>query len=148
MFMKVLMLSTDQKIFEYGSAVRERMISYGTIVEELHTVVFTRRNFQFPISNFQINSKFQISKNVWIYPTFTRLKSLYFWDAYKISGRIIRNWELEIRNSRDKILVTSQDSFETGLVGYLLKKKFDLGKVQAWAIFGSVKNYLSNVRGK
>ena len=39
MNMKVLMLSTDKNIFKEGSAVRQRMIEYGNIVEELNIIV-------------------------------------------------------------------------------------------------------------
>ena len=40
------MISTDRKIFEEGSAVRARMIEYGKLFDELHIVVFTKRNLK------------------------------------------------------------------------------------------------------
>ncbi|MEK9183771.1 MAG: glycosyltransferase family 4 protein [Patescibacteria group bacterium] len=120
--MKVLMLSVDGKIFEENSAVRQRMAEYSSLVDELHIVVFTRRNFQFPISNFQTSAKLQIAKNVFAYPTNTKFKPLYFFDAYKICKSIIENLKLKIENC----IITTQDPFETGLVGYWLKKKFKI----------------------
>lgn len=61
--MKVLMLSTDQNILKENSPVRQRMIEYGGLAEELHIIVFTRRKFQIPRlrQGFgeQANSKFQ-----------------------------------------------------------------------------------------
>ncbi len=113
--MKVLMLSTDSQVFSESSAPRRRILEYGKLVGELHVVVFTRRNFQFSIFNFQKKSKIQISNNTWFYPTNTIFKPLYFWDAYKLGKSIIEN-----------CVVTAQDPFETGLVGYLLKKKFNV----------------------
>ncbi len=110
--MKVLMLSTDENIFQEGSEVRQRMIEYGSLFEELHIIV---KNQKSKIKN-------QKFGNVFVYPTNTNFKLFYFWNAYKIGKQIIRNWKLEIRNC----VLSTQDPFETGLVGYFLKKKFGL----------------------
>lgn len=118
--MKVLMLSTDQNIFKEGSEARGRMIEYGSLAEELHIIVYA------DAKNTNKMRMMRISENVFVYLTNTRFKLFYFWDAYKIGKTIIRNWKLEIRNSCDKVIVTSQDPFETGLVGYWLKKKFGI----------------------
>lgn len=112
--MKILMLSTDQNVFQEGSAVRQRMADYGSLVEELHIIVFTK---------FQIrNLKIQILKNVCVYPTNSRFKLFYFLDAYKIAGKVIKS----LSHKANQWLITTQDPFETGLVGYLLKKKFKI----------------------
>jgi hypothetical protein len=37
------MISTDTKIFEQGSSVRNRMVEYGSLFDELHIVVFTKK---------------------------------------------------------------------------------------------------------
>src|SRR3989344_7606147 len=98
--MKVLMISTDRKIFEDGSAVRARMIEYGKLFDELHIVVFTKRN---------LNVKIQISKNVFAYPTNSLSRFLYIFDAIKIGASIIKNCKLKIENC----VITTQDPFET-----------------------------------
>jgi glycosyltransferase involved in cell wall biosynthesis len=115
--MKIIMLSTDENIFKEGSEVRNRVFEYGKLVEELHIIIKS----QIP------NPKSQNFGNVFLYPTSSKFIFLYFFDAYKTASKIIRNWKparpaggLEIRNC----IVTCQDPFETGLVGYLLKKKF------------------------
>jgi glycosyltransferase involved in cell wall biosynthesis len=54
-----------------------------------------------------------------LYPTNSRHPFLYVSDAYKIACRVIKG--LDERPS-----LTTQDPFETGLVGMLLKKKFDI----------------------
>lgn len=117
--MKVLMLSTDRKIFEDNSAVRQRMVEYGRLFERLDIVVFSKGNFQparqqgeFPISNVQI------SDNVWVYPTNSRSKAFYVFDAFKIGRKIIENY-------RD-VVISTQDPFETGIVGVLLKLRYKL----------------------
>src|SRR3989344_4837576 len=109
--MKVLMLSADSKIFEKGSAVQARMIEYGALFDELHIVVYTQSGF--------VREK--IAPNIFIYPTNTKIKFLYFFRAYKISKKIIKNWKLEIGNS----MVTSQEA-ATNLVATLLKWRFGI----------------------
>src|SRR3989344_9055759 len=108
--MKVLMLSRDAKIFEKESAVRARMIEYGALFDELHIIVFSRRNFQFSIFNFQSNQNFQISKNVWAYPTNSTRKLFYIFDAIKISKQVLLN----VSGHMSHVVITSQDPFETG----------------------------------
>ena len=98
--MKVLMLSTDENIFKNNSEVYSRIIDYGELVEELHIV---------------IKSSQKISKvigNVFLYSTHS-FGIFHFLRYFSISSKIISNkvgW-----------LVTAQDPFELGLVGYFLK---------------------------
>lgn len=125
--MKVLNIGTDKNLFEENSEVRKRMIDYGDMVHELHIIVFSKRK------SLILNPKSQISNNIFVYPTNSKNKLFYIFDAYKIGKKIVRNClsageagKLEIRNSHDKFLITSQDPFETGLVGWLIKRKFRL----------------------
>ncbi|MEK7607789.1 MAG: glycosyltransferase [Patescibacteria group bacterium] len=109
---KVLMISTDTKILEESSPVRTRMSEYGTLFEELHIVVFTTKEN----SN---NAPVAISKNTFAYPTSSITKLLYVTDAIKIGVSIIENSKLSSKNS----VITTQDPFETGLVGKKLSEK-------------------------
>ncbi|MDO8584888.1 MAG: glycosyltransferase [bacterium] len=128
MTMKVLMFSTDVKILGDGTDARRRMVEYGTLFEELHVVVFTTRKFPIP------RPKSEIIGNVYFYPTNSRWKIARLWDAYKIAKSIIRNLKLEIRN----YVISAQDPFETGIVGYMLKRKFGIPlQVQAHTDFFS-----------
>ena len=45
--MKVIMISTDRKAFEEGSEVRERFGKYGSLVDELHIIVFAEKKLSF-----------------------------------------------------------------------------------------------------
>ena len=106
------MLSTDKNILIGGSESQQRMIDYGSLVEELHIVV--------KVSGF----KFQDLRlgNVFVYPTHSRFKSLYLFDAYRIAKRIIS----KLPTANCQLLTTCQDPFETGLIGYWLKRRFGL----------------------
>ncbi len=113
--MKLLILSTDQKIFEEKSSVRQRMIDYGGLFEELHIIIYTKRGFRM--------QNLGSSNHVFIYPTNTRFKLFYFFDVYRIAKKIILNSKSEILNPW---IITTQDPFETALVGYWLKKEFKI----------------------
>ncbi len=146
--MKVLMISTDRKIFEEGSAVQNRVVEYGSFVEELHVVIFsgpayagrqvasltlTTRvlPFLYSLRSLKIRSRKDEgvkipNSNVTLYPTNSINRWFYVFDAVKVGWGVVRNWKLEIRNSSNKneILVTCQDPFETGLVGWTIARKF------------------------
>jgi glycosyltransferase involved in cell wall biosynthesis len=105
--MKVLMISTDRKIFEAGSAVRQRMVEYGGLCDELHIIIFAKKDLGLKDE--------KISGNVWAHPTNSANRWLYVWDAFSIGKNL---------PSRD--VVTTQDPFETGVVGLLLSRKFKI----------------------
>lgn len=109
--MRVLSISTDRKIFEDGSAVASRVLEYAKKVEEMHVVVFTGRGF-----------KQKVVGNVHIYPTNSFNRVLYVFDAYRLGKKIAYNAKLSKLDS----VISTQDPFETGLVGYLLHKKFNM----------------------
>jgi glycosyltransferase involved in cell wall biosynthesis len=110
--MKIISIGTDRKIFEENSAVRQRQIEYGKMFDELHMVVFSKRNSAHP------NSKYQISNNVFAYPTNSVSELFFVWDAFFVVKKIIEN-------SRN-FIISSQDPFETGIVGAFVKMLFNL----------------------
>ena len=110
--MKILMISTDKKILEENSEVRQRMIEYGSLAEELHIIILNQKS----------KIKNQNFGNVFLYPTNSGSRWFYVRDAIKIGEEIIENWKLKIENS----LVTAQDPFECGLVGYRIANKLKL----------------------
>lgn len=113
--MKVLMISRDAGILQEGSDVQKRMAEYGALADELHIVVFTTRDFKVS------SSMFQVSRNVWVYPTNSRNKWFYIHDSYVVAKHI-----LSTRYSllATRWLVTVQDPFETGIVGWLVARKY------------------------
>ena len=124
------MLSTDNKILEEGTPARARMAEYAAMFRELHVVVLSRRNSRYPIPNIQKENQ------LFIYSTNSKNKISALWDAYKIGKKIFNDNNVRLPRSRKLGLamteqervggwvITSQDPFELGLIGYLLKKKF------------------------
>ncbi|HEY4497385.1 MAG TPA: glycosyltransferase, partial [Candidatus Paceibacterota bacterium] len=113
---RVLMLSTDANIFDETSDVRERMKWYGTVFEELHIIVCTTK--------LKVKSeKLKVSENVFAYSALSALRFLCLWEAYRIAKNIIQtiNYQLSTTNC---VVITTQDPFEVGLVGYALKRRF------------------------
>lgn len=106
--MKILSIGTDRKLFEESSAVLSRVISYASRVEEMHIIVFTKKGF-----------RDKNIGNLHIYPTNSINPLYYIFDARKIGEEIIRNNNLSLTNS----VLSTQDPFETGLVGYFLHKR-------------------------
>src|SRR3989344_5624971 len=103
--MKVLMLSIDEKVFENGSPVSRRMIEYGSLVEELHIVVYTRPG----------RTRTLLAPNVMLYPTNTRFKMMYFWTTYGLCEKLLLG--------DSSMLVTSQDAFMS-VVALQLRRRF------------------------
>ena len=100
------MLSTDKSILDPKSEAALRMARYGSVVDELCIIVYA------PPS---LPSSAQLAGNVHAYSTNTARRWRYFFDAYRIAKSL---------NQVPFSLVTSQDPFETGLLGWFLKKKW------------------------
>lgn len=101
--MKVLMLSIDSKVFEEGSLANSRMLDYEALVDEIHIVVYTRPGY----------TNKTLGSNIYLYPTNTKWRPLYFSKAFSICKKIIS----------PEFIITSQDAM-TNLVAIRLKKKF------------------------
>ena len=101
--MKILMISTDMSILITGSEARPRMLEYGTLVDELHIIIFARGK-----------RKTERIGNVFLHPTNSRGRWLYIFDAVRI-GKAILATRYSLLPTR--WLVTTQDPFETGLAG-------------------------------
>lgn len=114
--LKVLSIGTDRKLFEDDSAVLLRNIDYASKMEELHIIVFSQKN---------LGLKTKIVGNLYIHPTNSLSRIHYVFDAVRIGKGLIENWKLKIENSRN-LVISTQDPFETGLVGYLLSRKFNI----------------------
>ncbi len=102
--MRLLMLSSDAKIFEEGSRVGARMAQYGTIVGELTIVV---------IAGGERREKF-LAPNVRVVQSGGKNKSNIFFNA----RRLLR----EIATSTSFDLVSVQDPFFIGMLGYGIAK--------------------------
>ncbi|PIP86877.1 hypothetical protein COW81_03375 [Candidatus Campbellbacteria bacterium CG22_combo_CG10-13_8_21_14_all_36_13] len=116
--LRVLMISTDRKIFEEGSAVRARAIGYAGLLNELHVIVFSTRKHKVS------GARFQVSENVFLYPTNSFSRWLYIHDAIKLGHRILGSKSYKL--TPNAFVITCQDPFECGLVGSKLSKAFKI----------------------
>lgn len=107
--MRVLSIGTDRKLFEEKSAVLTRSIEYAKRVGEMHLIVFS-------LSKDNLQNK-RIG-NLFLYPTNSKSKLRYISDAVNIGRKILGNGNLS------DFVISTQDPFETGLVGRRLKKIF------------------------
>ncbi|OHA17472.1 MAG: hypothetical protein A3H57_00040 [Candidatus Taylorbacteria bacterium RIFCSPLOWO2_02_FULL_43_11] len=107
----VISIGNDRLIFEEGSKVRNRMIEYGTLFDELHIVVLTQG---------KKNKEIQISKNVWVYPTNSWSRWLYPFDASSLAKRIHHS---RFAFRKEPFIVSAQDPFESGLGAYWASRK-------------------------
>ena len=123
------MLSVDPRMLEKGSAVRARTVAYGSLVEELSVVLYTKPGFK----------QEKLASNVTVYPTNSAYRFLFFFQAYRLGRKLIK----------PGTLVTSQDGI-TNFVAVLLKWFYDIPlQVQIHTDFmspyflrGSPKNFL------
>lgn len=103
--MNILMINLDKAVFYKNSANRKRLEEYSNSLDSLFVIVWTLKKEE-PII---INDK------LYIYPTNSFFKLLYFWDTLRIAKKLLRKHKID--------LIVSQDSFETGLAGWLVAKK-------------------------
>lgn len=114
MSIKVLSIGSDRGLFKPDSAVFARIKEFGSIVGELHIVVFTLASQKF--------AETQLAPNVWVYPTNSFSRWFYIHDAARLGKRLVA----EKRFVRGASLITTQDPFEAGWAGLQIKKKWRL----------------------
>ncbi len=111
--MKVLSISTDRKLFHEDSGVFLRAKEYASKFKEMHVVVFSLKSHG--LKNFY-------KDNLYVYPTNSGSRWTYVFDAISIAKQLITREGFGPNNT----VLTCQDPFETGLVGYFLKNRFHL----------------------
>ncbi len=111
--MKLITISTDRKIFEEGSTVWKRMVEYSRIFDEIHVVVYSTKAHN-------LSKDIKIAQNVFLYPTNSINRFFYIWDAIALARSIC------LKLSSSVAVVSTQDPFETGIVGLVLKLVYRL----------------------
>jgi glycosyltransferase involved in cell wall biosynthesis len=114
--MKVLSIGRDKdgKIFDKNNAVGNRNVSYGRLMQSLDIIVFTLKSQAF--------NKTSLSENVTIYPTNSSSRWFFVLDAISLGKKIIK----ENKFVRGDSVVTCQDPFECGFVGWRIASSFRL----------------------
>lgn len=143
--MNILSIGLDYTLAMATSEVmgdsQKRHIMYAKHVKSLHIVVQCLKK--------PILRKQKLAENLVIYPTnsFSRMKAVY--DSYRIANRICKDHQID--------LITTQDAFTCGVLGYLLKGKYGLPlNIQMHADFldnllwikERKQNYIFNKLGK
>src|SRR3989344_1695835 len=106
--MKLLVIGTDTDIFRPGSEARGRVEAYGRLFNELHVIVYSSPGL----------SAQTLPSGVRLYPTNSRSFLTRPFDAARI-GRVIA-----LKRAIDA--VSAQDPAESGLAGWLLKRRIGL----------------------
>jgi len=112
--MKILSISLDKNIFIESSESYKRQIEYGALFDETHIIIFNKRD----ANDTNGIRMMRIANNVFLYPTNSKSKWFYIFDGYKTAKSILKENKISV--------ITTQDPFETGLLGWLLKKKFKI----------------------
>lgn len=108
----ILSIGSDRKLFEPGSAVAVRSIAYGKKLGHLSIVVFSLKSHGFvPL---------KLSPEVTVYPTSSLSRFLYVFDALKVAKEVV----VKEKFVRGESVVTCQDPFESGLVGWRIARHF------------------------
>ncbi len=109
--MHVLMISLDTAILtqSIGDA-RQRHIDYAARAGHITTIVCSRR-----VEGLR---RAELSPHLTAIPTNSRSRLMFAWDAYRLAAQAHR--------ARQADVVTAQDPFGTGLVGWMLKRRFGL----------------------
>jgi glycosyltransferase involved in cell wall biosynthesis len=108
---KIISISLDKKIFEENSAARQRQIEYGKLCEHMYIIVPGKNGVAPKCRRDSLSEKvtaYEVSGN-----NFKR-----FFGVYKLAKKIIAKEKID--------LITAQDPFATGLLGWLLKRKFSI----------------------
>ena len=101
----VLMIGTERKIFEEGTWARERILEYSSLIDNLHIIILTTN----------LKLEFQKIGNAFLHPTRSLSRWFYVFDAVRIGKKII--------DEKGQWVIVTQDPFEAGLAGFLIKKK-------------------------
>lgn len=107
--LNILAISYAKRVLEPGSRERVRMQQYAAAVTQYHVVVFTRLEEGYPA--------IQRDGQLTLYATNARTKLGMVYRAYQLAREILR------QRPDDRFVVSSQDPFESGLVGQLVTRR-------------------------
>jgi len=125
--MILLTIGSDRNLFKKNSDVWNRYLDYGKLFGEIHAIVFSAKKLG--------NKKIQIGDNVFIYPTNHTFKFLYLCNICCVAEQIIKRIVIPAKAGiqktwipgqarNDRVVISSQDPFEAGFAGWMLKKKY------------------------
>ncbi len=117
--MKILSIGSDRSLFDDDAPVRARLLEQVSLVAEMHVIVFTPKGEKF--------KTLQLGRHLTIHPTSSASKYAYLPDAYRIAKELLEKEHVQgVEKGHTKWLITTQDPFETGLLGYVLSRQFHI----------------------
>ncbi|MEA3369463.1 MAG: hypothetical protein U9Q24_03845, partial [Candidatus Ratteibacteria bacterium] len=90
--------------------VRKRQLEYAGHLESLTLIVYSPKNLGLKRQKW--------SDNLEIYPTNSKSKLTFIFDAVRIGKKILKGKRIDV--------ITTEDPFITGLAGYRLKRIFNI----------------------
>ncbi|MFA5090335.1 MAG: glycosyltransferase family 4 protein [Candidatus Omnitrophota bacterium] len=90
--------------------VRTRQFEYAKYLASLTMVTFSPKILQHNIEHW--------GENIWIYPTNSYNKALFIFDAFRVAFKICQQKKFDV--------ITTEDPFTCGLVGFFLKKIYKI----------------------
>lgn len=111
--MNVLAIGLDYLMLKKDSVrgdVRERQLDYAKRLASLTLVIYSPKNLSFNPEKW--------ADNLWVYPTNSKNKVTFIYDAYKICSKLCKEKKADA--------ITAEDPFTAGFIGYLLKRKFGI----------------------
>lgn len=114
MGLKVVIISLDSTLaMDEDNAVgnaRDRHIEYAKYLSNLYIIVKTSKKIKRRV--------IRIKDNLFIYPTSSLNRYFFLFDAYRLVLKICRENKVD--------LISTQDPFITGLIGWFLKKRYHI----------------------
>jgi glycosyltransferase involved in cell wall biosynthesis len=104
----IVSIGYGRNMFVQGNADRERMIACAQQGVPIDMIIFTHKNDRL--------SKECVTSTLTLYPTQSRSRMHMVLDAYVLARKIY-----EQSSHKEAFVVTTQDPFEAGLVGFFLK---------------------------
>lgn len=114
MGLNVLLISLDSTLAvdedNVAGDAKGRHIEYAKHLENLYIVVKTSKIIKRKVKKFK--------DNLFIYPTSSLNRYLFLYNTYNLASKICKENRID--------LIVTQDPFITGLIGWLLKRKYDI----------------------
>ncbi len=102
----VISIGYGRHLFEPGNNERTRLVSCAEAVDKFDLIIFSKRSHSL---NMEV-----VSEHLTLHPTNSKYSFLYLIDAFLIARTLVKQ-------SKRRVVVTTQDPFETALVGLILK---------------------------
>ncbi len=127
--MKVLSLGLDNSILDKNSALAARVVEYGNLVDKYIIIVPDDEK-----------KNIELSPQVAVYGAAKSCKFFKFINIYKLAHGLLIQTKYEV--------ITVQDPYFIGLIGWLLAKKFKIGlevQIHGWERFGILRSTIVNI---